>query len=138
MTTDTSHRDRSGVPVEGRVTTGAAGSSAGFGAAGVVAGILALSGTYPALLGVMATGMGLVTLIAALGTWKRAQDRHGEASGTTGTNLSIGGALAAVTAIILGLATVATTGQGVGSLEDVADTVEQEADRVGTALPTDA
>lgn len=126
---DTNTRNR-GTAVEDRATTGTAGTSVGLGIAGIAAGIAAVSGFYPVLLGVAAAAIGLLTLIPAITGWQRARSRHGAAAGTNGTNLSIGGAVAAIAALILGVVGITATG-GAETVDEGVDGVEQEADQLG-------
>lgn len=110
-----------------RAGTGAAGSSAGFGAAGVVAGTLAVTGSYPVLLGVVATGIGLVALVAALRSWTRARLRR--LAGAPSTERSISGVAAGATAVTLGLLAVGVTA-GAAAIGQGADALEHETDRL--------
>ena len=126
---DTSTRNR-GTAVEDRTTTGTAGSSIVLGVVGIIAGVGAINGFYPVLLGAIAVVVGLITLIPALTAWQRGRKQHGEAAGTTGTNLSIGGVIAAVAAIVLGAIGITTTGDA-ETVDEGADAIEQEADELG-------
>lgn len=131
MTTDpNTTRSRGGTAVEDRTTTRTVGSSIGLGVVGVVAGIAAVSDVYPVMLGVVAIVLGLITVVPALTAWKRARDRHGEAVGTSGTNLSIGGLVAGAAAIVLGIVGMTAVG-GAETIDEGVDGVQQDAEQLG-------
>lgn len=124
--TDRGHHG--GTAVEDRTTKGTATTAIVLGGLGVIAGIVAVSGNYEVLMGVVAAVLGVVALIAAGGAWKRAKDHTGEHAGTPGTNLSIAGLAAGGLAVVLGIAgmTMETT-----DVDEGVDRVEQDAEELG-------